>query len=115
VIEPTPLPIDYTCPDGTVPGWLNADGLPPSCISDLPLVEPLPEPTPVRTIDPNQPELIPPIDICPIDCGTEQPVTPAQPDQLAATGFDAAPLTVLLVAALIATLAGLLLRKRASR
>lgn len=81
--EPTPLPIDFICPDGTVPGWLNVDGLPTSCVGDLPLVEPLPEPT--RTVDPHTPELIPPIDICGSECVTGQPVVP---DELAATGVD---------------------------
>lgn len=109
--EPTPLPTDYTCPDGTVPGWLNVDGLPTSCISDLPLVEPLPE----RTVDPNQPELIPPIDICPIDCGIEHPVAPPTPNELAVTGPIDALLPVLLCTALFITAAGSVLRKAARR
>lgn len=109
--EPTPLPTDYVCPEGTVPGWLNADGLPTSCISDLPLVEPLPKPTPTRTVDPNQPELIPPIGICLSDCGTEQPT---QPDELAATGpLDALLPIVVLAAAFIA--AGAHIMRKAAR
>lgn len=35
-----PPPIDPSlCGPGTVPGWLNEDGLPTSCITDLPMVE----------------------------------------------------------------------------
>jgi hypothetical protein len=105
VTEPTPLPTDYICPEGTVPGWLNADGFPTSCISD--------EPMPERTVDPNQPELIPPIDICPFDCGTEQPVDAHVPDELAATGPVDALLPVLLAAALFITALGTILRKAA--
>ena len=38
-----PPPIDPSlCGPGTVPGWLNEDGLPTSCITDLPMVEPNP-------------------------------------------------------------------------
>lgn len=81
MIEPTPLPIDYVCPEGTVLGWLNVDGLPTACGGYLPLVEPLPE----RTVDPNVPELIPPIDICGSECVA---VVPVAPDVLAATGVD---------------------------
>ncbi len=49
---PPPLPLDYECPAGTVPGWLNGDGLPTSCVGDDPLVEPRPEPTPAVTLMP---------------------------------------------------------------
>lgn len=35
-----PPPIDPSlCGPGTVPGWLNEDGLPTSCVGDLPMVE----------------------------------------------------------------------------
>lgn len=35
-----PPPIDPgLCDPGTVPGWLNEDGLPTSCVGDLPMVE----------------------------------------------------------------------------
>jgi len=68
------------CPDGTVPGWLDESGLPTSCVGDLPLVEPLPE----RTADPNQHELIPPIDICASECASPAPAP--SPSVLADTG-----------------------------
>lgn len=100
MIEPTPLPTDYTCPEGSVPGWLNADGLPTGCVTDLPLVEPLPE----RTTDPNQPELIPPIDICLTDCG------PAAPDQLADTGSIDALLPIVVLAAVFIAAGGTIMR-----
>lgn len=35
-VEPSPLPDGFVCEPGTVPGWLNSDGLPTSCIGDLP-------------------------------------------------------------------------------
>jgi hypothetical protein len=31
---PPALPDGYVCPDGTVPGWLNGDGLPTACVGD---------------------------------------------------------------------------------
>lgn len=77
MIDVPALPDGYVCDEGTVPGWLNADGLPTACVGDLPLVEPLPE----RTVDPNAPELIPPIDVYP-----SSPVTP--PASLPETGAD---------------------------
>lgn len=49
---PPPLPLDYECPAGTVPGWLNEAGLPTSCVGDDPLVGPRPEPTPTATLMP---------------------------------------------------------------
>jgi hypothetical protein len=105
VTEPTPLPTDYTCPEGTFPGWLNADGLPTSCVSDLPLVEPLPEPAPTRTVDPNQPELIPPIGICLTECG------PAAPDQLADTGSIDALLPIVVLAGVFIAAGGAIMRR----
>ena len=108
---PTPLPTDYTCPEGTVPGWLNEEGQPTSCVSDSPVLEPTPAPAPTRTVDPNQPELIPPIGICLNDCSTEQPT---QPDELAPTGpVDALLPIVVLAAAFIA--AGAHIMRKAAR
>lgn len=63
-VEPSPLPDGFVCEPGTVPGWLNSDGLPTSCIGDLPNpgdgvtftaepapVEPAPaEPAPVEPV-----------------------------------------------------------------
>lgn len=34
--EPPALPDGFVCPEGTVPGWLNSDGHPTSCVGDLP-------------------------------------------------------------------------------
>lgn len=33
---PAPLPDGYVCPPGTVPGWLDGNNLPTSCVGDLP-------------------------------------------------------------------------------
>lgn len=108
MIEPTPLPTDYTCPEGTVPGWLNTHGFPTACVGDLPLVEPLPEPTPSRTVEPFDGQLIPPIAICGTDCFTEQPAP--TPDELAATGTD--PMSWLLASALLLAIGGWMLWAR---
>ena len=47
--EPPPLPEGYACEPGTVPGWLNEDGLPTGCVGDMPdpgaLDGPTPEPS----------------------------------------------------------------------
>lgn len=47
--EPSPLPEGYVCEPGTVPGWLNEDGLPTGCVGDMPdpgaLDGPTPEPS----------------------------------------------------------------------
>lgn len=40
---PPALPDGYICEPGTVPGWLNEEGLPTSCVGDDPMVEPEPE------------------------------------------------------------------------
>ena len=94
-----PPPIDpETCLEGTVPGWLNANGLPTSCVGDLPLVEPLPEREVGNPIPPLLPE--------PFDGEIGVPVTvyPQGPQELAETGpFD--PLLVV-VFAVILVLAG---------
>lgn len=79
MIEVPALPDGHVCADGTVPGWLNADGLPTACVGDLPLVEPLPERTPGDEYG----ELIPPIDVVP-----SAPVVPPTPRELADTGAD---------------------------
>lgn len=44
---PPALPDGYECPAGTVPGWLNSDGLPTSCVGDSPMPE--------RTVEPGPP------------------------------------------------------------
>lgn len=76
-IEPPALPDGFVCPEGTVPGWINADGLPTSCVGDLPLVEPLPDRVPG-----DGGELLPPIgEVFP----PALPLDPL-PDVLAATG-----------------------------
>lgn len=47
-----PLPIDPAlCGPGTVPGWLNEDGLPTSCVGDDPMPG-LPSPLPTFTAEP---------------------------------------------------------------
>lgn len=100
-LEPTPLPTDYVCPDGTVPGWLNIDGLPTSCISDLPMPEPLPD----------QPTLESPIAECnPPECNAVSITAEPAPRELANTGTDPSLLLVL-VLAVVATLAGLGMRR----
>lgn len=81
------LPDGYVCPEGTVPGWLNADGLPTACVGDLPLVEPLPERTPGEDIG----ELIPPIEVWPAPPVLVEPSVPAVPPSapsLPDTGAD---------------------------
>lgn len=35
-LMPPPLPDGHVCPPYTVPGWLNGDGLPTSCVGDHP-------------------------------------------------------------------------------
>ena len=78
---PTPLPLDpmppalpdgFVCPEGTVPGWLNDDGLPTSCVGDLPIPLPVFE-SPIAPYP--EGELIPPVTVYP-------------PDVLAATGVE---------------------------
>lgn len=32
---PPALPDGYVCPEGSVPGWLNGEGLPTACVGDL--------------------------------------------------------------------------------
>lgn len=51
---PPPLPggWDHDCGPDSVPGWINEGGLPTSCVGDLPLVEPLPNPAPIVTPEP---------------------------------------------------------------
>lgn len=108
-VEPTPLPTDYVCPDGTVPGWLNADGLPTSCIGDLPLVDPLPDrtpgpsPFPLLTPPPADPSAT-----LPPELGTPQDVV----RELAATGLADEPAWFLLalVVAALAIAVGVTLR-----
>jgi len=86
--EPEPLPEGYVCPEGTVPGWLNTDGLPTSCVGDLPLVEPRPEPSPSVSVAPpiaEFPEPLP-LDPLPPEIGVPQVVAPSTPRELAETG-----------------------------
>lgn len=101
-VEAPPLPDSYVCPDGTVPGWLNIDGLPTSCVGDLPLVEPLPE----REVNPTPIPAMPPAPFEDGELGTPQDVTPHThvevPSQreLAETG-PVDPLTVLLFGSIV--------------
>lgn len=79
---------ELNCPEGTVPGWLDENGAPTSCVGDLPMVEPRPEPTPTVELTPPIAEvtpepMIPPVDVYP----TPLPLDP-MPDVLAATGGD---------------------------
>lgn len=103
-LEPEPLPEGYVCPEGTVPGWLNVDGLPTGCVGDLPLVEPLPEPPVLESpVAPHvEGELGTPQDVTP---GEVQPVDP--PRELAETGpvdlLTAIVFGVILVLAGVAT------------
>lgn len=90
---------DLNCPEGTVPGWLDENGLPTSCVGDLPLVEPRPEVTPIPELTPPIVEvtpdpLIPPVDVYP----SPLPLDP-MPDVLAAAGADVSQ--VVLVAVLL--------------
>ena len=71
---PPALPDGYVCPDGTVPGWLNDDGLPTSCVGDLPIPLPVFE-SPVAPYP--EGDLIPPVT-----------VDLTVPDVLAATGVE---------------------------
>lgn len=92
---PPPLPEGYVCPEGYVPGWLNADGLPTSCVGDAAVPgEPILMP-PIATHEPFPPAL--PLDPLPVapEVGVPVAVVPA-PRELAETGFD--PLTGMLFA-----------------
>ena len=67
---PSPLPDGFECAPGTVPGWLNEDGLPTGCVGDDPMpgepdvivVTPLPSPEPTVTMPIELPELEPFVD-----------------------------------------------------
>lgn len=71
------------CPVDTVPGVLDESGLPTQCVSDLPLVEPLPQPT--RTVNPI-PGLESPIGICGNSDCTSETVVPIPVPELPDTG-----------------------------
>lgn len=54
---PTPAPL--VCAEGTVPGWLGEDGLPTSCVGDLPCPPvPFGEPCPAAAAVPEAPPAV---------------------------------------------------------
>lgn len=79
--SPAPWP-DLDCPDGTVPGWLDDDGLPTSCVGD----------TAGNIPDPADPDPAVTSDVSAVD-DTPRAAT-ASPWALAATGSPAALVTV---------------------
>lgn len=61
---PPALPDGYICEPGTVPGWLNEEGLPTSCVGDDPMVEPEPEediPVELPLVEPLTEEVVEPV------------------------------------------------------
>lgn len=122
--HPMPPAIDpLSCEPGTVPGWLNEEGLPTSCVGDLPnpgdlpefVAEPAPvEPAPAPEADP-APEVEAPAAPA-VEAGTLATETlAAQPaEALAETGPHDGVLAALLVLAVGLIALGAALTRRRS-
>ena len=132
-VEPSPLPDGFVCEPGTVPGWLDSDGLPTSCIGDLPNpgdgvtftaepapVEPAPaEPAPVEPA-PVEPAPAEPAPVEPAPMPTESTVAIDAPlgvggiASLPETGAEPA-LLIALAVGIAAGALGVALLRRESR
>lgn len=99
--EPTEPPITiipegppvFDCAEGTVPGWLDEDGFPTTCVNDTPETPATPPVVPVTT-EPEaetpapSPSVAPPapVTVAPVPVTDTVTVTPENPRELAATG-----------------------------
>ena len=75
-----PPPIDPTlCGPGTVPGWLNEDGLPTSCVGDDPNPGDEPAPVPTFTAEPAPVPQPSTVDEAEVNPGPLPPALPLDP------------------------------------